>query len=125
MEITPNVPAGRQVIESYGGGRFRVGGQVYEGSILVFPGSMQPWPVRAMTELTLESLRPIVEASDPVEVLLLGCGPNMAPVPAGLRRDLRAAGVVIEPMDTGAACRTCNVLLAEGRALAAALIVVD
>ena len=122
MDVTPNLPAGRRVIECYGDGRFRVGGQVFEGSILVFPKSVQAWPVRAMTELTLESLRPVTEAPDPVDVLLLGGGPNMAPVPAGLRRDLRAAGVVIEPMDTGAACRTYNVLLAEGRAVASALI---
>ncbi len=46
-----------------------------------FPSPVQAWPVRAMTELTLESLRPVAEAPDPVDVLLLGRGPSMAPVP--------------------------------------------
>jgi uncharacterized protein len=57
-----------------------------------------------------------------VNLLLIGCGPRMAMIPAALRASLRAKGVVIEPMDTGAACRTYNVLMAEGRLVAAALI---
>ena len=55
-------------------------------------------------------------------VLLLGCGARMVLVPPALREALRAAGVVIEPMDTGGACRTYNVLLAEDRQVAAALL---
>ena len=126
MELTPSrLPGGRQIIEGYGDGRFRVGGRVYEGSILVFPRHTESWPVRNMAEVTAESLRPVLEAEDPVEVLLLGCGARMALVGAALRQPLRAAGVIIEPMGSGAACRTYNMLLAEGRAVAAALIAVD
>jgi uncharacterized protein len=125
VEITSDIPAGRQIIESYGEGRFRVSGQIYPGSVLVFPDRTLDWAVRAMAEVTLVSLGPVVEAAGGLDVLLLGCGARMAPAPAELRHELRATGLVIEPMDTGAACRTCNVLMAEGRAVAAALIAVD
>ncbi|MGH6796969.1 MAG: MTH938/NDUFAF3 family protein, partial [Roseiarcus sp.] len=57
-----------------------------------------------------------------VEILLLGCGPRMAPVPPALRQGLRVAGIVVDAMDTGAACRTYNVLLSEDRRVAAALL---
>ena len=60
-----------------------------------------------------------------IDLLLLGCGARMAMVPAGVRQHLRAAGVVVESMDTGAACRTYNVLMADGRRVAAALIAFD
>jgi uncharacterized protein len=127
MDVTPLIPAGRQIIESYGEGRFRVSGVTIEGSILVFPERTLPWPVDRIDALTQESLETVVQAGQAgtVGILLLGCGSRMAPVPAALRQRLREAGVVIEPMDTGAACRTYNVLMAEGRQVAAALIAVS
>ena len=126
MDITPLIPAGRQIIESYGDGRFRVSGTVFEQSILVFPDRTLPWAPAVAAEITLESLDEIAKAgaAGTVDVLLIGCGARMAMMPAELRRALRAAGIVIEPMDTGAACRTYNVLMAEGRLVAAALIAV-
>lgn len=125
MDITPAVPSGRQVVESYGDGRFKVSGQHYQGSILVHPLETLSWSASDMAGVTLDSLAPLVAADDrPIEVLLLGCGPDMAPVPAALRQGLRERGIVVEPMDTGAACRTYNVLLLEERVVAAALIAV-
>jgi uncharacterized protein len=126
LDITPLIPAGRQIIESYGDGRFRVSGTVFEQSILVFPDRTLPWAPAAASEITLETLDEIAKAgaAGTVDVLLVGCGARMAMMPAELRRALRAAGIVIEPMDTGAACRTYNVLMAEGRLVAAALIAV-
>ena len=78
-----------------------------------------------MTELSGGSLAVVGQAEPTVEVLLLGCGAKAALVPRALRGALRADGVVIEAMDTGAACRTFNLLMAEGRRAAAALIAVD
>ena len=124
MEDPSDGTTGRQVIESYGDGRFRVSGRVFEGSVLVFPDRAQSWPVAEMDAVSLESLAAVVQADDAVEVLLLGCGARMAMVSKALREGLRAGGVVVEPMDTGAACRTFNVLMAEGRRVAAALIAV-
>ena len=126
MDLTPLIPAGRQIVESYGSGRFRVSGHLFEGSILVMPDRTAAWPVADAGAVTLQDLAAVVEAgrSGTIDLLLIGCGPRMAPIPADLRRALRDAGVVIEPMDTGAACRTYNVLMAEGRRIAAALIAI-
>jgi uncharacterized protein len=126
MDLTPLIPQGRQIVESYGDGRFRISGTLHEHSVLVFPDSTAKWPVADVAELTLESLAPIVAAgeSGAVNLLLIGCGARMTLIPAPLRAALRAKGIVIEPMDTGAACRTYNVLAAEGRKVAAALIAV-
>jgi len=68
-----------------------------------------------------DSLAPVI-ARGGVEILLLGCGRRMAMVPSALRARLKAAGIVVDAMDTGAACRTYSVLLAEGRRVAAALL---
>jgi uncharacterized protein len=124
MDVTPVVPAGRQYIEGYGAGRFRISGVVHDGAVLVFRTRTIAWPVASLAAVTADSLAPVLEAGD-VTVLLLGCGARMAPVPSALRERLRAAGIVIEPMDTGGACRTYNVLLAEDRQVAAALLPVE
>jgi uncharacterized protein len=118
MELIAVSPAGRQIIERYGASGFRVSGTVYPGPVLVFPDRTMLWPAAA---LTAESLAPVVEHGG-VELLLLGLGRRMAPVAASLRAWLKAGGVSLEPMDTGAACRTYNVLLAEDRRVAAALL---
>jgi uncharacterized protein len=124
LDLTPLIPGGRQIIESYGEGRFRISGQVHAGSQLVFPERVLPWAATVAAEASLENLAAVIEAAraGAVDLLLLGQGPRMQPVPLALRQALRHAGVVVEPMDTGAACRTYNVLMAEGRLVAAALI---
>ena len=124
MDVTPPVPADRQLIQAYGEGRFRIANVVYEGSVLVLPERTLAWPVAALAEATLASLDPLFAAGSKVELLLLGCGSRPAPLKSELRGSLRARGVMLELMDTGAACRTYNVLLAEERRVAAALIAV-
>ena len=124
MDLTPLIPSGRQIVESYGEGRFRVTGQLHESPILVFPDRTLVWHVTGAAEASLENLEPILAAGreGKLELLLFGQGPRMLLVPQALRQGLRDAGIVLEPMDTGAACRTYNVLMAEGRLVAAALI---
>ncbi len=118
MDLTPLIPAGRQIVERYGATGFRISGIVYAGPVLVFPDRTLIWEDAA---LTAESLAPVVEHGD-IELLLLGLGRRIVPVPSPLRTALRARGIAIEPMDTGAACRTYGVLLAEDRRIAAALL---
>lgn len=125
MDITPAVPAGRQVVESYGGGRFRVSGVGYEGSVLVLPDRTVFWDVAGIEDVSVAGLAPLLDTESGVEILLLGCGAHLVPAPPDLRRTLRAHGIAVEPMDTGAACRTYNVLMSEGRLVAAALIAVE
>jgi uncharacterized protein len=127
MDLTPLIPAGRQIVESYGSGRFRVSGRVFEGSILVLTDRAESWPVADIASMTLDALAAVTEAAraGTIDLLLVGCGARMAPIPAQVRQAFRDVGVVMEPMDTGAACRTYNVLMAEGRRVAAALIAVS
>ena len=120
MDVTPLVAKDRQVIESYGASGFRVSGNSYDGAILVLPTATHSWPVAALADITAASLAPVMDAG--IRILLLGCGRHMLPVPQTLRQELRSHGIVIDAMDTGAACRTYNVLLAEDRLVAAALL---
>lgn len=125
MAATPPVPPGRRLIERYGGGGFRIAGEVHRGAVLVLPDRVTEWGVSAAAEMTPESLAPVVAVEPRPEILLIGCGPRAAFVPPALRQALRDAGITIDAMDTGAACRTYNVLLAEERRVAAALIAVE
>ena len=121
MELTPLVPAGRQIIERYAESGFRVAGMIYRGSVLVFPDRTLPWSAAVPSDVTPESLGQVVDHGG-VQILLLGLGRVMRPIPPALRTALHDAGIVIEPMDTGAACRTYNVLVGEDRHVAAALL---
>ncbi len=91
--------------------------------MLVLPGRTVSWAVGALDQVSLDSLEPVLAEGQ--EILLLGCGPRLGFVPAELRAGVRARGLVLEPMDTGAACRTYNVLVSEERRVAAAFIAVD
>lgn len=124
LDINIVVPKNRQLVQFYGDGQFKVSGVAYEGSILVFLEETQLWPVTAIQDITLETLKPIIDATNDVDILLVGCGERFAPVPKGLRQALKGAGIVLEWMDTGAASRTFNVLVAEERRVAAAILAV-
>ncbi len=124
MDITPLIPQGRQVVTSYGDNGFTISAKRYEGSILLFPDAVHPWDENDVTTLNLESLEALWRKQEIFDLLLIGCGPRMSVVPSALRLYCREQGVHIETMDTGAACRTYNVLLAEERRIAAALIAV-
>ena len=124
MDITPLVPEGRQLINGYGDGRFRIAGEVFESGVLVFTETTVPWPVTTVDEISIDALEPIVSADPSVDILLIGCGPKFLMPPKVLREELREVGISMEWMDTGAACRTFNVLLSEERRVAAALIAV-
>lgn len=122
MDITPLIPGDRQVIDSYGPGRFRIAGEDHAGAVIVFPERTLVWPVGAFADIAIDSLTAVTGAEPPVEVLLIGCGARMQLLPAALREALRSHGIGCDAMETGAACRTYNVLLSESRRVAAALI---
>ncbi len=122
LEITPSEHEGRQFIASYGEGGFQIGGHRHVGAVLVFPEKILPWPIGQTEDVSLASLAAVMQSDPPTELLLFGSGDRQESVSAEILQALGAAGVVIETMDTGAACRTFNVLVAEGRRVAAALI---
>lgn len=118
----PKLTPDRQLVQGYRAGGFTVAGVRYEGSLLVFPDRVVAWPVSAMAELTLASLEALREPGPVPDILVVGSGAAFHLFPPALRQDLRAWGTVVEVMATPAACRTYNVLLAEDRRVAAALI---
>lgn len=112
-------------IDAYGNGGFRFDSVSHKGSLLCLPGSMQAWSVTSAAELTLESLRPVLEASSPIDVLLIGLGTDIVAIDPAIRTAMRERGIIVEATQTGGAVRTYNVLLAEDRAVAAAFIAVE
>lgn len=124
MDITPLIPKGKQIITGYGGGQFRINGIPHSTSILIFPDKTIPWSIVANMAISLESLQPILDAADNIELLLIGCAKNQTILPPKIKNALKEAGIGLEIMDTGAAVRTYNVLLAEERRVAAALVTV-
>jgi len=124
MDITPAPSPDQMRVEAYGNGGFRITGTRHEGSVLVFPDRVAPWAVASPTEITADDFAAVIECAPPVEVLLIGTGTTVRRLRAVDRAALEKC-FGVDVMTTGAACRTYNVLLAEDRRVAAALIAVD
>ena len=122
MKFTLDRPAMRHVVRGYSPGALRIGEQEYSRSVIVSATTLiTDWRPQRMDELTAADLEPVL-ALQP-EVLLLGSGVRQVFPPHELLARLYAARVGFEVMDTGAACRTYNVLVGEGREVAAALLI--
>lgn len=112
-------------IETYGDGGFRLSTGRHEGSLLILQDEARPWAATSASVLTPDDFADILAAGRAeVEFVLLGVGAVNALPPRPVRDALQKAGIGLEFMDTAAACRIYNVLTAEGRKLAAALIAV-
>jgi uncharacterized protein len=115
-------PTRLQVIRTYGPGRFMIGQREWREPVLVTAAFTVAWPVVRADEVAPGNLAALGDAEAPVEFLVLGCGPRSLFIPPAVRAQLKAGGLALEVLDTGSACRTYNVLLAEGRRVAAALV---
>ena len=115
---------GRAPIEAYGDGGFRFAGMSHRGSLLLLPDGIHAWTAMDAAKLSLADFEKILGQIEGIEILLLGTGPTQVFPALALRKALEAAGLSLEPMATGTAARTYNVLLAEGRKVAAALLAV-
>ncbi len=115
---------GRAPIEAYGDGGFRFAQMSHRGSILCLPSGIYGWNVSENSELIVNNFRRLLKETREIEILLIGTGEELRAINPELRVALRSAGISADPMSTGAAVRTFNVLLAEGRAVAAALLAV-
>jgi uncharacterized protein len=124
LDITPQVAGSRMLMQGYGDGGFRIAGDRFEGSQIIFPERTCPWPATSLAGITLESLNAVIKNSSHIDILIVGCGQEFQPVPDDLRDDLKKHGIVLEWMDTPAGCRTFNVLLVEERPIAAALLAI-
>ena len=115
---------GRPPIDAYGNGGFRFADMSHRGSILCLPSGVYGWDAGEGHLLTKDLFQRVLAETGDIEFLLVGTGLSIRPLPAELKTVLRAANVSSDPMSTGAAVRTYNVMLAESRAVAAALIAV-
>lgn len=115
---------GRYPFDAYGNGGFRFADMSHRGSLLALPSGIRAWPVNSVADLTDETLDPIFAEGDAIDLLLLGTGADIAAIPAAFRTRFREAGIGLDVMQTGAAARTYNILLAENRKVGAALIAV-
>ena len=125
LDLSPVDFEGRNIIQSYGNGKFQISDKKYDHSVLVFPDQIIPWSPIDTNNLIVDDFKKVLTVGPIVELLLLGCGKTTWFLPLPLRDQLKEMGLVLEPMDTGAACRTFNVLLGEDRRIAAALMLVD
>jgi uncharacterized protein len=119
MKLHADSLSGQNTVTAYGPGYVAINGRRYEHSLIVMPDRLDPdWPVA-----TLESLQPGQLASLQCDVVLLGTGARQRFPASSMLRHMFEARIGLEVMDTAAACRTYNILMAEGRNVAAALII--
>jgi uncharacterized protein len=115
---------GRAAIDAYGNGGFRFAGVGHRGSLLILPDAMRGWDAPPADSLMLSALAPIISELKEPWFLLLGTGLSQMFLEPATRRAFIDARIGVETMSTGAAARTFNVLLAEGRPVAALLLAV-
>jgi uncharacterized protein len=107
---------GQYPIESVGAGGFSFGGMSHRGSILALPDGIRAIKPQSFAELDEAALAPLFALPrGSVDLMLFGCGPSLVPLPPPLKRRLRELGISSDPMSTGAACQTYNILLGERR----------
>jgi len=123
--MTPARFPGRAPIDAYGNGGFRFADMSHRGSILALPSGIEAWAVGRAQDVTVDALERLIAEAAAIEILLVGTGETMQPLPKESRVALETAGLFPDLMATGAAVRTFNVLLSEERAVAAALIAVE
>lgn len=123
IHMTRTDGGGQTYINGYGDGGFRIGGVRHEGSVLIIEGAVIPWDVASADAIDAESLSAVFAAASEIDLLIIGTGEGLT-LSTAARGALDAAGVHADPMSTGAAARTYNLLLLEGRRVAAALIAV-
>src|SRR5262245_39934988 len=114
-------PDGRNQFTGYGPGFVAINGVQQRASVIVTAERVVPWETgdsQSLTEAVFAEL-----AALPIEILLLGTGPAVSFPHPRLTQPLRDSGIGLEVMDTAAACRTYNILLAEDRKVAAALVI--
>jgi uncharacterized protein len=115
---------GKRLIDAYGGGGFRFGELSHRGSLLGLPSGMWAWAPTQASELDEAAFAQVLREADEIDMLLVGSGRDIAGLRPSVREALRARGVAVDVMATGAAVRTWNVLVGEKRRVAAALLAV-
>jgi uncharacterized protein len=120
----PHFP-GRAPIDGYGQGGFRFAGMSHRGSLLIVPSGIYAWPVLAPLEINEQALARVFAEAVEIDLLMIGSGRDPVALPSALRERCKQANISVDIQPTGGAASTYNVLLDEGRRVAAALIAVS
>ena len=115
MELNEIKFTGQPPVDSYGPGFFRIDNAIVEGALIISPDGMVPWA-------GLDDLTPLIGLVDRVDVVFIGMGADIAPLPKSIAAKLELAGVPYEVMNSARACRTYNILLSEERRVALAVL---
>lgn len=115
MRLNEVVYTDAKPVDGYGAGYFRIGGEVFEGAVVVLPTGIAAWG-------GLDDAQTLIDAAGEIDVVFVGTGADIAHIPADLRRALEDAGLGVEVMASPTACRTYNVVLSEGRRVGLALL---
>ncbi len=115
MRLNEVVYTDAKPVDGYGPGFFRVGGEVYEGALVILPTGIAPWG-------GFGDAKTLIDAVADLDVIFVGTGAEIAHLPTDLRDALEAEGLGVEVMASPTACRTYNVLLSEGRRVGLALL---
>ena len=121
MKLHAHAPSGRNTFTGYGEGWYALNGERRAASLIVFPDRILDWPVDGFDALRAEDFAVLAEAQP--EIVLLGTGARQRFPHPRLTMALAQARIGLEVMDLPAACRTYNILMAEERRVAAALLV--
>lgn len=122
MKFTLDNPSADYVFGHYGDGVLKVNQTNYQDSLIIFPDALvTDWPVHSVEELKMSHFDKILKRKP--EIVLLGTGLQQRFPCIEFRRSLVQHGLNPEVMDTAAACRTYNLLVSEGRDVAAAVII--
>jgi uncharacterized protein len=116
MDVTPLVKQGQNIVQSYGNGQIKISGQFFDKPVVLRPDAIGNWNVSSFDELNADHFSGFKDD----EVVLLGCGERIQFLPPTLRNTLKSQRITVDVMDTGAACRTYNMLLSDGRNVVAA-----
>ncbi len=111
------------LVRSYENGKLLIGNTPYSSSVIVTSGGCTRWPLTSIDTLTPEHFAPVFELDFKPELVILGTGPTLQFPEPIQTRELANAQIGLEVMDTGAACRTYNVLVDDGRRVVACLLV--
>ena len=120
MKLHASAPGAAQVVTSYGDDYVTISGVRYTESIVVLPTRVAPWGARSFDSLAEEHFSALLELD--AEIVILGTGPKQRFPQRRLTAPLARARVGLEVMSLQAACRTYNILVAEERKVAAALL---
>jgi uncharacterized protein len=120
VKLHASLPGGVNTITGYGEGYVTINGERRDSSVVVLPGRIVDWTAQSFEALTPEDFAFLGQLD--AEILLLGTGSKQRFPHPRLTAGLAKAGIGIEVMDLRAACRTYNILVAEERKVAAALL---